>query len=391
MDDSVLTDRSADDTSLIVTMSKVAFLARLVIVLFVALLAPGILESPVTFVMIVLVTIVAVAGLFWTEKVVRLFFMHPIVLVADIGVSLLVIMAADIETLVMVQAMTAALLIGLHVTLAVIPLVLGILVCTTMLGALNGQNSIIWSDVLALPVICVVVAALGAVARLQHERVLSAHRWAADLEVSASRHQERLNLAREMHDSVSKTLHGLRMATAALPTWVRRDPEVAVAYAQEIETAINVALEESRALMSDLRQQGPRPVAQVVQAQVDSLAEAVGEDIAIRSQLDPDSGELSGPQIHEFERILAEVFENVVRHSNAKQVQVALARAESGFSIAISDDGVGFDPEALPTGRYGLAGIQERASRMGARLTIDSRSGGGTHIQLIRDLEQGAQ
>ena len=52
------------------------------------------------------------------------------------------------------------------------------------------------------------------------------------------------------------------------------------------------------------------------------------------------------------------------------------------MGVLIEDDGAGFDPEAMPTGRLGVLGMRERAAQIGGELEVESRPGAGTTILL---------
>jgi two-component system, chemotaxis family, sensor kinase Cph1 len=84
-------------------------------------------------------------------------------------------------------------------------------------------------------------------------------------------------------------------------------------------------------------------------------------------------------------RIAQEALTNVAKHSRARHVEVILERRADHVLLIVEDDGVGFDPDdADSAGQgFGLLGMQERASLVGATLQIESASGKGTTI-LVR-------
>jgi signal transduction histidine kinase len=83
-------------------------------------------------------------------------------------------------------------------------------------------------------------------------------------------------------------------------------------------------------------------------------------------------------------RIAQEALTNVARHSRAANVEVILERRPDHVLLIVEDDGVGFDVGgAAPTQGFGLLGMQERASLVGATLQIESAIGRGTTI-LVR-------
>jgi signal transduction histidine kinase len=83
-------------------------------------------------------------------------------------------------------------------------------------------------------------------------------------------------------------------------------------------------------------------------------------------------------------RIAQEALQNALRHAAAERVAVRLERAEHGLLLEVEDDGVGFDPTApgLRARRLGLTSMEERAERVGGRLSIRSSVGAGTTVRL---------
>jgi signal transduction histidine kinase len=80
-------------------------------------------------------------------------------------------------------------------------------------------------------------------------------------------------------------------------------------------------------------------------------------------------------------RIVQEALQNVVKHAGASRVTVVLRAQEDGVTLVIEDDGRGFDPDTArgPTS-YGLSGMHERATLLGATLDVRSQPGDGTSI-----------
>jgi ligand-binding sensor domain-containing protein/signal transduction histidine kinase len=87
----------------------------------------------------------------------------------------------------------------------------------------------------------------------------------------------------------------------------------------------------------------------------------------------------------EVYRIGREALANAFRHSRATGVEVELEYADRQLRVLVRDNGCGIDPQVLRLGRdghWGLSGMRERASRMGAKLKVWSRAGGGTEVEL---------
>jgi signal transduction histidine kinase len=80
-------------------------------------------------------------------------------------------------------------------------------------------------------------------------------------------------------------------------------------------------------------------------------------------------------------RIIQEALTNVRKHSRARCVQVRIGIYNQSLTVSITDDGIGF---YLPSakGHFGLATMKERAESVGGGLTVDSRPGIGTQVEL---------
>jgi signal transduction histidine kinase len=80
-------------------------------------------------------------------------------------------------------------------------------------------------------------------------------------------------------------------------------------------------------------------------------------------------------------RVAQEALHNIERHAHASRVVVRLANKPGRFRLEVFDDGCGFDPAHVRQGGLGLAGMQERASLIGATLEVSSRTG-STRVRL---------
>lgn len=206
--------------------------------------------------------------------------------------------------------------------------------------------------------------------------------------------EERARLARDMHDSVTKTLRGTAMAAQALPLWVRRDPERADNEAARIAKAAQTAADEARDLVSDLRtNRSENELATEVSESVNSWSEETGvlAEVSVPS-LTETPVRLLVTAKQETLAILNEALANIDRHAGAGSVEVALRAEDDGYAVLrITDDGAGFGPFTWdstshsirdlpePTGHYGLLGMWERAKHAGGFLRIESTPGEGTH------------
>jgi signal transduction histidine kinase len=83
-------------------------------------------------------------------------------------------------------------------------------------------------------------------------------------------------------------------------------------------------------------------------------------------------------------RIVQEALGNAAKHAHAKRITVRLTRSADDVSLAVSDDGAGFDPGQLGTsGGLGLIMMRERAGQLNGRFEFESAPGRGTTIRVV--------
>ena len=100
-------------------------------------------------------------------------------------------------------------------------------------------------------------------------------------------------------------------------------------------------------------------------------------------------GQLVPPLENAVFRIVQECLANALQHSGDRRAKVALSQAGNQVRLDIQDWGVGFDPESVQPGRFGLRGIRRRASALGGHAAIESQPGKGArivvHLPLIQN------
>ncbi|MGD0899561.1 MAG: sensor histidine kinase [Thermoguttaceae bacterium] len=88
-------------------------------------------------------------------------------------------------------------------------------------------------------------------------------------------------------------------------------------------------------------------------------------------------------------RIAQEALTNACKHSRSERVRVMLIQEGEEVCIEVRDWGIGFDPDAVPEGRFGLEGIRERTRLLGGKVTIESRAGQGATVRAAMPLGKG--
>jgi signal transduction histidine kinase len=173
-----------------------------------------------------------------------------------------------------------------------------------------------------------------------------------------ARDAERARIAREIHDTISQHLFGLRMIAAGMH---RADPGNQQAQALLIE--LRSARLDGAGLVPALRQ-----ICAAYHQRLGVSVDARLEEITVPA-----------PVEHALLRITQEACVNAVRHGNASHLTVSLDRHDGHVELAIRDNGTGFDPGAAHAGS-GLAHIRDRAAELGGTVDIDSAPGRGTTL-----------
>jgi signal transduction histidine kinase len=195
--------------------------------------------------------------------------------------------------------------------------------------------------------------------------------------------RERNRLARELHDTLAHTLSGLSVQLETAKAYWDVDPATAQRLLAQSLAATRAGLQETRRALNALRSSPLEDLG--LRLAVRQLAESAAEraDLHLDLALPASLPALSDAEEQCVYRIAQEAVANVVHHANARTLTVHLARENHGIRLTVGDDGQGFEPHHLETaGHYGLKGMHERAALSGGTLTVESRSGAGTEVQL---------
>jgi PAS domain S-box-containing protein len=201
--------------------------------------------------------------------------------------------------------------------------------------------------------------------------------------------QERAHLARELHDSVTQALFSMTLTTRSIELLLDTDPEEASARLAELRVLEREALAEMRSLIFELR---PANLEQdgLVQA-VRTHAAAVQGRTGLPIQVEADPvARLPREVEHALFRIAQEALHNVVKHASAGRVRIGVRVAGDVAELVVEDDGVGFDPATVGSGRLGLAGMRTRAEQLGGMATFEAVTAGGTRVTARVPVDQDA-
>jgi signal transduction histidine kinase len=207
----------------------------------------------------------------------------------------------------------------------------------------------------------------------------------------AERLSERTRIARELHDTLLQTFQGLILHFQTARDLLQTRPAEA---SQKLDIALesaDQAMVEGRNAIYDIRSStvADNDLAHTIGALGDELrANHYGkEDPATLSVVVEGTAKPLDPICRDdICHIVREALRNSYRHGNAKNIEAEIAYGKRSLRVRIRDDGTGIDPKVLAqgglAGHWGMAGMRERAKRIGGRLVVWSELGAGTEVEL---------
>jgi signal transduction histidine kinase len=206
------------------------------------------------------------------------------------------------------------------------------------------------------------------------------------------RFNERTRIARELHDTLLQSIHGVMFCVQAAANVL---PDRPLEAKQRLETALQHsahAIREGRDAVQGLR------ASATVTNDLAIVLSTLGEELAA-SQIADAHSETSGfnvaihgtprtlrPVIQEdIYRIASEALCNAFRHARARRIELDIRYDDRQFQLRVRDDGQGIDaavPEGYRAGHFGLLGMRERAEQIGGYFEVWSDAGMGTEVAL---------
>ena len=198
--------------------------------------------------------------------------------------------------------------------------------------------------------------------------------------------EERQRLARELHDSVSQVLYGVGLGARTSQALVDRAPiapELKASLAEPLDYILSMAeagLAEMRALIFELRPDSLEREGLVAALTRQAAALRARHNLEVLTDFCEELP-LSFEETEALYRIAQESLNNIVKHAQAERVSIRLGVTQGEIKLELTDDGVGFDPDAQYAGQMGLRSMRERAAQIGGSLEIESQPGQGAVIR----------
>src|SRR5581483_5618655 len=203
--------------------------------------------------------------------------------------------------------------------------------------------------------------------------------------ITSAQEEERLRLARELHDDTIQSVIALKQRVQLAQRSVK--DQTSLRTLRELETLSEQTIENLRRMTRALRPIYLEDLG--LATALEMLARENSQNIGLKIDFQRLGEEQRLPRDVELAlyRIAQEALNNVIRHSKAKHADLCITFTGKAILLEISDDGIGFEMPKSPTdfapkGHFGLLGMRERAELIGARLDVESAPGKGTRLNV---------
>ncbi len=239
-----------------------------------------------------------------------------------------------------------------------------------------------WGQLLAVAAWALLVLILAEFARVRRERSIAAR--AAESEARKRQaNEERLRIARELHDTVAHHMSLINMQAGVALHLIDRHPEQAETALTAIRDASKEGLSELRSLVDVLRDEehrAPRSPTAMLGTLDDLIERSNAAGLVVTKRVEGDQRSLpTAVELAAF-RIVQEAITNVIRHAEATTAEIVLGYGEAALEVQVDDDGRGGVVEAETSGS-GIRGMRERASALHGSLAVGPSPLGGIQVR----------
>ena len=217
--------------------------------------------------------------------------------------------------------------------------------------------------------------------KVSEERARAAEE-AKEVEAARRVQEERVAIAREIHDITAHSLTAVSIQAAAAEKMIDRNPEAAREVIVQVRDTSKSALEEIRSMIGVLRNENQSAETAPTQG-TDRLGDLVDYAREAGLEVELDCEGYRKDQVPAYADvalfgIAREAVTNTVRHAKARWVRIRLVSNEASARLLVEDDGVG--AESLQSGGHGVQGMEERVRVLGGKFSAANRVQGGFAI-----------
>ena len=220
--------------------------------------------------------------------------------------------------------------------------------------------------------------------RIRRERAAEAARMREE-EARRRAGEERLRIARELHDALGHHLSLISMQSGVALHLNKELPEQARSSLAAIKQASKEALAELRSVLDILRQEGEpaeRTPTWTLARLEDLVSQAAAAGLVIQVETDGEARRLPFAVDVAAFRIVQEALTNVARHAGTATATVRVSYGDRDLLVEVDDDGRGLSPHGSgPGAGKGIVGMRERVAALGGDLQAGPRPGGGFRVR----------
>jgi two-component system sensor histidine kinase UhpB len=221
------------------------------------------------------------------------------------------------------------------------------------------------------------LAGIGLKQSEEQLRELSSH-------IQDAREQERLHIAREIHDDMGGTLTAIKIDVAWLSERLAaQDTPDLLAKSKGVETLVDRCIKSANNILRSLRPSvlDSFGLIAAIEMEAEEFEKRTGISCPINQQ--DEGAEINSDASIALFRIFQETMTNIMKHAKASQVTVDIANRKNGVCMVIADNGCGIkEADRQKPRSFGLRGIQERVAHFGGRVMISSTVGRGTTVEV---------
>jgi ligand-binding sensor domain-containing protein/signal transduction histidine kinase len=194
--------------------------------------------------------------------------------------------------------------------------------------------------------------------------------------------QERTRLAREMHDTLIQGCASVSALLEAVTSMEHSDGDLRHDLLSYARTQVRVTIDEARQAVWNLRRGdvSTSDIGDALQKMADQISKESG--VLVECRIDGTRFALNQSINHELIMVAREAVYNATLHARPARVLLSVVFGKDELTLAVEDDGRGFDPSALPPDEhhYGIVGMQERVKRIGGGFQLQSEAGKGSRV-----------
>jgi signal transduction histidine kinase len=218
--------------------------------------------------------------------------------------------------------------------------------------------------------------------RNEKREIEESHRRLAELSshLSLIKEQERLHIAREVHDDLGGNLTAIKIGLASLAGKLDKNQQVLLDKAQQLEQLVDNTFEAAHRITRNLR---PDVIELGIVAALEWQAKEFEKQIGIPCEFitNDENIDLTTDQAIVLFRVCQEATSNIAKYAKASHVLVELINDANKISMRILDDGIGISSaDKLKNNAFGLRGMAERVTAIGGSFSIGTGEHGGTEV-----------